>query len=1061
MSTVPGGKAAPDGVHESDYYGYGPKSPQDFPFEEDKSFAPLLDSSLANIVDPKMLRDHGRVSVVLLLGMAFFALSFVVLLVWFFLLGGAGECKVKRLCDVRDRSSYATGGFVPKNFEFLVPAKLVWISLAISCVGLLTAACYAFSVLRCDVGTAGMAAIAAHIHAGSYAFLTTEFLAMLLPLFVIFIIVGVGPGWRVAAGFIFGSLLSAAACYAGLSIATSGNVRTCAAAQSGALAGLKVAFRTGAVVGLAMVSLGLAGISFAYLMFQDIRTLGGFAVGASIVALFARIAGGVFAKAADIGADAVGKFEEGVPVDDPRNPASIADLVGDNVGTVAGGSADYFESFVGSIAAAALLGATLPFFHRDQYAMCVFNHLYIDARCGPFGYPQQLSYAAFVCKANDFYLKYPRLSVWQSNATFVALPFLLAAVGVLASVLATVHVRVGPAVEDEQADKAGVIRSLLRSVRVNTVLAGLLVVGGAAALCFSLFGRGSAFQRGAGLGSAENLPVFRLSDEPNACINTFLLPGSTDTSTLVPSGDFSNSGRYRPLSTIGFQFGEARQTPWRLWGCILIGLALGQAITYLAAYSTAAAYGPTQGIASAGAYGAGAVIIQGLGAGMAATVLPMALVVSSILGSYNLFGYYGVALCSVALLSTLGLTLGAVAYGPVADNAVAIAEMARPPLPRAVRKTSDALDVLGNTAAVAGGGFANVSAVLTALALLAALIHESGLTPSPRDLAGTPRLLGRVLVGSTTLAGSSSLVDIFVVASVFIGIMLPFLFSGLVVLSVSRVARTVTFESRRQLRQVEGLRAGTSGAKPDYAHCVRTVARSAVLETVVPAAAVIMAPLIVGFGFGQMALVGMLLGAVGSGYLLSTVMSHAGGAWDNAKKLVESGHHGEGCGGGSEWHASTAAADTVGDPLKDTAGPSLNVCIKVMCAIGLVAVPIMEPDRRTGWIGAILLAVFIVCATVFGVWNVRRTSEAHAALREGDDVDADDWATTPPPKRVSPFYVAGSTWAPETVVPGSQMHEALAASGRWALPVDVSRLPGVSDRDEVDIQNLQHVKTAP
>lgn len=1039
-----------DAVHEADYYGYEPKSPQDFPFDEDKLSDPL-DDGLAHIVNPSMLRDHGRGSMALIISMAFFALSFLVLFIWQFLVA---ECKVYRLCDLIDRSSVSEGNSSQKIFRLLIPTRFVWTSLLFASIGLLVSCYYAFSVLKRDVGTPGMAEIAGKIQEGCRSFMATQFMALLLPLLLLFILIGVGPGWRVAGAFAIGAQLTAISGYVCSSIATAGNVRTAAAAQAGALAGLNVAFRSSAVVGLALISIGLAGATAVYLMFEDVRALGGFAAGASAVTLFVRMAGGLFAKAADIGAAATQPTRAIIPEDDPTNPSSLADNVGDNIGNVVGAGVDLFESFVGSVIATAILGSSLPFFERNQFSMCVHNHLYIDERCGAFGYPQQLSFATYICKQEDLYLKYPLLTTWQSNSAFVALPFLIGSVGVCASIFATIYVRVNSSA-DEEPDKTVVVRSLLGSLRTNSLVASILVAIGSAALCFGLFGGSSQFHKAQGFSTDDDLRYYRLSDDPGACKNKYLeaiSDGSLDSANLLPTGSYRN-GQYRPLSTLGFHFGRAQLASFRLWGCTLIGLVLGQLISYSVVYFTASSHSPTRNIASSGAYGPGAVVIEGLGVGMMSTVVPMAAVVAAILLSYNFFGFYGVGLAAVAMLSTLGYTLAEGIYGSIVDNAGGIAQMTRPKLPANVRETTDALDAVGNTTAAVGKGFANASSVLTAYALLAALLHESGLSPSPVDVVGTPRSLGRLLLGHND---ASSLADVYVVVSMFVGFMLPFLFSGLLLVAVSSMARSASLEARRQLREIPGLSDGEPGVKPDHVSTVSMLTRHAILEVAIPVATVLMVPLIVGFGFGQQALIGMLVAAVGTGYVLATMMSNTGGAWDNAKKLVESMYFGQLNGSGSDWHSATQAADAVGDSLKDAAGPSLNVAIKMMVAASLITAPLMRKDRSLGWVGALLLLALVVFAAIVAIFNMSRSKKEQEAYMTAKAVEGTE-TIDPPPKRVSPFYEAGSRWDPATVVPGSQMHDALVARGLPSTPLDASRLAGMSDRDVIDMQNLNKV----
>lgn len=852
-------------------------------------------------VNPAMVKDKPKTSIPLLGAMTLFGATFVALAV---LLGLIISCRIGDLCNVED-----IGGdrYTFRTVPSLVPFQYVWGSLTAGILGMAVLSYYAFSVLRQDVGTDRMVEIATYIREGSVAFLFTEYLYLSVLVVALFILIGFALNWPAAGCYAIGAVLSAATGYLGMSIATRGNVRTAAAAQRGLSEGLNVAFRAGAVMGLSVVAIGLSGLSFVFLLFRDVRALAGFSAGASTIALFARVGGGIYTKAADVGADLVGKVEANIPEDDPRNPATIADNVGDNVGDVAGMGADLFESYVGSLVATAILGASLPFFLNSPRAMCVYNHLALDNQCvyrDGFGNKQSLA-IALCTQGGTLGSAYPSLSVWQSNSMFVALPFMLAAAGVIVGILGTLYVWVSPKLATET-DKGKIMESLLTSLRINIYASSLLIIGLAAALCWCLFGGPSDFTEARGFGEA-NLP--RYTRVPGASCPPINTPIATNEFLQLVND------HYKPFDSLFFQFPGANEVPWRLFLCIVLGLVLGILIGALTEYFTAGSYGPTIGIAGAGEYGAGAVVIQGLGVGMLSVVIPLMLVGAVILGTYELFGTYGIALSAVGMLSTLGVTMATDAYGPVADNAGGIAEMAE--MPAAVRDNTDALDALGNTTAATGKGFSNGSAVLTAYALLTALVQDSGLAPDALSLIeGTAHV---------TDADVVSLVDIYVVVSVFIGIMLPYFFGALTMLAVSRAAQAMIVEVRRQFRDIPGLREGAPGVRPEHVRCVNISTRSAIIEMVIPGALAILTPLIVGFGFGQRALIGLLLAAIGSGYMLGIMMSNAGGAWDNAKKLTESGFFGKNHSKGSEWHKATVAGDTVGDPFKDTSGPSMNI----------------------------------------------------------------------------------------------------------------------------------------
>lgn len=875
------------------------------------------------------------------------------------------------------------------TLPFQVPFPFILGAFASAVLGIAVLALYAFDVLRKDVGNPRMVEIAGYIQEGSMAFLHTEYTYLGGLCVILFVLLGFAQNWSSAGCYAIGAILSAATGYFGMMIATRGNVRTTAACINGISQGLNVAFRAGAVMGLSVVAVGLAGLSFCYLVFRDVRALAGFSAGASTIALFARVGGGIYTKAADVGADLVGKVEANIPEDDPRNPATIADNVGDNVGDVAGMGSDLFESYVGSIVATAILGASLPYYYQNPRAMCIYNHLHIDAACPAIdsttGQPRSL--AVDLCVGSTL-ARYPSLTTWQSNSLFIALPFMLALVGILVSILCTVYVYVKKGLSVD--DRAKVMESLLFSLRINIYSASFLVTLGAIGLCWGLFGPLSHF--GAVSGFNTNNAYYRW-DFPviNGVRN--ISCALSESIMNAPPGLFPRIVReeasYIPREPLGFTFPEPRQIAWRLFLCIVIGLILGNLIGALTEYFTAGSFAPTRGIAESGEYGAGAVVIQGLGVGMLSTTIPIILVVTSIVGAYNLFGSYGIALAAVGMLSTLGVTMATDAYGPVADNAGGIAEMAE--LDGSVRDTTDALDALGNTTAATGKGFSNGSAVLTAYALLTAVVQDSGLAPNPIQLtqpanSAPPRFTISSYQGI-------SVVDIYVVVSLFIGLALPFLFGAFTMLAVSRAAQAMIVEVRRQFREISGLREGLPGVRPDHTKCIRISTTSSISEMVLPGVLAIMTPLIIGFGFGQRALVAMLVAAIGSGYMLGIMMSNAGGAWDNAKKLVESGAFGGDKAKGSDLHKATVAGDTVGDPFKDTSGPSMNILIKLMTTFGLVTVSLMnpgldDPTKTTGWIGIILFVVTLIFVCVWGYLTAKWSSDARrAAMDKGEAGD--------------------------------------------------------------------------
>jgi K(+)-stimulated pyrophosphate-energized sodium pump len=737
------------------------------------------------------------------------------------------------------------------NYAYLVPAM--------GLIGLLYTFWKFAWVSKQDAGTDRMKEISNYIAEGAMAFLKAEW--KILTYFGVIVALLLGymgsrseeSHWFIAVAFIIGAFFSALAGYIGMRAATKANVRTAHAARTSLAKALNVSFTGGAVMGMGVAGLAVLGLGGLFIVLlkwfapgvistgsevtRAIEVLTGFSLGAESIALFARVGGGIYTKAADVGADLVGKVEAGIPEDDPRNPATIADNVGDNVGDVAGMGADLFGSYVATVLATIVLG-----------------HEVISANG---------------TALNDGF----------NGFSPILLPMLIAGVGILFSIIATFFVRIS--------DKAGIKTSVVQNA-LNMGNWGSIILTAIAAYFLCMF----------------------------------ILPSGE----MYLSRDFDSDGRLKE--------GIDSFTNLRVFGAIIVGLVVGTLMSIITEYYTAMGKRPVLSITRQSATGHATNVIGGLAVGMESTFLPILVLAAGIYGSYAFAGLYGVAIAAAGMMATTAMQLAIDAFGPIADNAGGIAEMSE--LPKEVRERTDTLDAVGNTTAATGKGFAIASAALTALALFAAyvgVINQNGL-----EMQGINIYNAKVL------------------SALFIGGMIPFIFSSLAIRAVGEAAMAMVEEVRRQFRDIPGIMEGKG--KPEYDKCVAISTEASIKKMMLPGAIAIVSPLIIGFLLGPEALGGFLAGATVSGVLMGMFQNNAGGAWDNAKKSFEKGVeiNGQTYYKGSDPHKASVTGDTVGDPFKDTSGPSMNILIKLMSIVSLVIAP-----------------------TLAGMYATKNNSEAHAA----------------------------------------------------------------------------------
>jgi len=831
-------------------------------------------------------------------------------------------------------------------------------------LGIFAAIGFAAYVLSHPRGDDTMNEIADAIEVGAYAFIATEYFYLFWFIMVLNILIMAAISPYTGICYLVGAFTSAACGFFGMAISVKANIRTAEGARSGLNKALRVSLSSGAVMGLCVVSIALISLSVLYLLFgteaafTSISTMypaggymPGFGMGASSVSLFTRVGGGIYTKAADVGADLVGKVEAGIPEDDARNPATIADNVGDNVGDVAGMGADIFGSFAGSIIASCLL------------AFAQWNGKIVSPELG-------------VCNPGN-------MAACGALAYF-ALPYWISATGIFASIIGLLAV---------QTKEDATPRDVLGAVRNGLFIAMFFQIGFMAVIIY----------------------VLQPSTEP-AIITQW----------------------------------------WKMYACIIIGLFCGRSIGLNTEYFTSYEYNPTISISKAGLAGPASVIIQGLSMGMLSTIFPGLCIAGTVLATINLAGFYGLALASTGLLSNLGITLATDAFGPVADNAGGIAEMAQ--MPEEVRHRTDVLDALGNTTAAIGKGFAMASAVLTGLGLLFTFVTRVGINGI--DVITNPNY---------PQATNPSGVDYysgalgFTMAGLLVGAMIPFAFGAVTMSAVAKAARGVVFEVRRQFKEMPGIMNRTQ--KPDYAKCVALVTKFSIMQLLIPAIVVVFPPIIIGIGLGPHCLGGMLASLIVGSFILGLTMSASGGAWDNAKKYVEGGKlrdkvTGKVIGRKTDCHKAVVVGDTVGDPFKDTSGPSLNILVKLSTYMGVVLARIFQNQLQFWWAAIIITGVLGIFVPwwVMHLIRVLKSDEANsskAAVDSGDVEKAEAPLSGGPKKDASkPVVELQSVTTTPEAVNVSVAIDAVAVKA----PADVTSTPEEEKKAEKEAKKEKSEK---
>ena len=1005
------------------YYGYEPVCVIDFPIQEDV-FNNYTEEEDKTPVDDSKLEDKARTSNSMMVFIIICTLTFLLLFVSHFLVA---YCKENELCEAIDVSSLITSEYRVVIPPFHILTVLFWIALSVGCLGVLLATIYAFIVLRCDVGTAKMVEMASIIRGGAFTFLSWQYMFMICPLGMFFFLVGGIVNWSSAWSFALGSTSCLVVDYFRLSMATRGNVRTCAATKGGLGKAMTMAYETGAMISLWLLGSGMVAVSAGYLMFSDVRALGGFAAGATLTTVMVRIAVGLFSNGTSTAATLAHGDEAGSGQRRSRKAHVVAPNVGTGIRSLFRFGPDVFDSLAGGVIGTAIIGASLPFFYHNPFAMCVFNHLHIDRECGSFRHPGAISFAANICLNEGLYAQYPSLSAWSSNSIFVAVPFVLGAAALLVSLITT---SIATTVNKGNYKNGW---KTVQCLRGNLLINCMLLISFSAAVCFGLFGPNSSFQHNVGMGPEEDLRRFDLDGSASQCHIRSVSVYDKMGNTLEPVPDRTREilDYYKPLPPSGISIGRPSSTASRLFGCNMLGILIGMLMARFShVFFASARHGSTQRIAEVTKLGVAPTIIRGFATGLLCALPSTIVIILSILLSYKLYGSYGVGIMTVGFLSSVGHVTTVSGFGHVAENAERIAQLVK--VPTYIQETTKVICLISSSTIGTGIEFSNGAAVLTAVTLLLAMVEYSNLLPFLHQLTGTSEEMPSRLIGSAK--------SISMIGNLLMGIVIPFILVGLLMLGAGRATSWISVFARRE-RKYKGTNR--------YQRFAGEAAQAALTEAIIPGAFAIAIPLAAVFGLGERNLFGLAAGTLGAGYVLGSSISAAGESWIAAERIVAENRKATDV----SRRASKMAA-RFGELLRDCVAPLTSTVLKIGPVIGLVFTGKLRANSNQWWVGFVIVIVASVITLMLSIWkSVRNAKIVEDALKE------EETRARLHKRKISPFHVDGKRANSSEVPLESEMANALNGLGSLHAPMNIRHLPGLSRRKESDVSSTRNSET--